>query len=237
MKLDTWRLVEAPEGVELALRVASPFPRAIAWGIDFAMRVFVYLVVGGVLSVLGDVGTGLLLVMIFVLEWGWSIGFEVLRSGATPGKRIMGIQVVQDDGAPVGWTQSALRNLVRPADMLPFGYVFGLISCCVDSDFKRLGDRVAGTVVVHVDPEPQKKQLKMAAATPTALPVPLSLEEQAVILEFAVRAPAWTEGRQAEVAAGASELTGCESKGHKLYRQDEGPKKLYGMAAWIQGAR
>jgi uncharacterized RDD family membrane protein YckC len=88
-------------------------PRALAWLLDTAMRGFLYITVGPVVILLGEVGQGILLIMMFVLEWGWSIFFEVFQRGMTPGKKIVGLQVVQDDGAPVGWTQSALRNLLR----------------------------------------------------------------------------------------------------------------------------
>ncbi len=227
MNLDTWRLIEAPEGVELGLRVAGPFPRALAWVTDLAMRAFIYFTVASVLMFLGSVGMGLTLVLVFILEWGWSIYFEVFRSGATPGKSVVGIRVVQDDGAPVGWTQSALRNLLRPADMLPFGYVFGLISCYADADFKRLGDRVAGTVVVHAEPKSELREL--GKAEPRPLPLPLSLEEQSALLEFAARAPHWTHSRRVEVADHASELTGLTGR--------DGVQSLYAMAHWIRGAR
>ncbi len=138
---------------------------------------------------------------------------------------MFGLRVVQDDGAPVGWTQSALRNLMRPADMLPFGYAFGLVSCVLSEDFKRLGDRVAGTIVVHT--ERSLKLGRLGEGEPFPLPVNLSLEEQATLLEFASRAPAWTLARQAEVADHASELTSCSGR--------EGVQRLYGMARWIRG--
>ncbi len=227
MKLDTWRQVEAPEGVELELRVAGPLPRASAWALDLLMRVFVHSTVGGALQVFGGVGLALAVIFAFLVEWGWSIGFEVFHSGATPGKKLVGIQVVQDDGAPVGWTQSSLRNLLRLADMLPFGYVFGLISCFADEDFKRLGDRVAGTVVVHVDPE--TKLPPLGKAEPCPLPILLTLEEQAALVDFAARAPLWTSARRVEVADQAEALTRLTGV--------EGVRRLFGMAHWIQGAR
>ncbi len=225
--LDTWRMVEAPEGVELALRVAGPLPRASAWALDFMMRGFVHATVASALQIFGQVGIAIAVIFAFLVEWGWSIGFEVFNSGATPGKKVLGIQVVQDDGAPVGWTQSALRNLMRFADVLPIGYVFGMISCFTDSDFKRLGDRVAGTVVVHVYPDTKLPPLGQAEPCPS--PVPLTLEEQAALVDFAVRAPRWTSERRIEVADQAEPLTGLKGA--------DGVRRLIGMANWIQGAR
>ena len=80
---------------------------------------------------------------------GYPIWFEVKRDGATPGKRVMGIRVVQRNGAPVGWGPSVLRNLLRTADFLPVGYGFGLLSILFSGSFRRLGDLAAGTVVIR----------------------------------------------------------------------------------------
>jgi uncharacterized RDD family membrane protein YckC len=226
MRIDTNRPVEAPEGVELNLHVAGPFPRALAWLFDLMLRGCIYFGLAVILGTLGGVGGGLLLIVIFLLEWSWSIYFEVYRGGSTPGKRLQGLQVLQDDGTPVGWTHSSTRNLLRTADILPFGYINGLLSICLSKDFKRIGDRVAGTIVVYRNPDEQLQETPQVA--PQRVPMKLSLEEQSAVLEFASRAPYWTSDRQIEVADQASCLTG--STGEK------GVQQLLGMAAWIEGS-
>lgn len=229
MRVDSYRSIEAPEGVELGLRVAGPFPRALAWLVDVSTRVMIYLFVfsfvGALLeAALGDVGLGLMLIAAFVVHWFWDVAWEMWRGGNL-GKLILGLRVVCDDGSPIGWSQSCLRNFLRFADMLPFGYAFGFLSCLTSADFKRLGDRVAGTVVVHGDRSFAVPQLPEAE---TLLPrVPLTAEERTAVVEFAARSARWTPGRRIEVADQASALT--EATG------EEGVRRLLGMARWIQG--
>ena len=227
MKVDTLRTVEAPEGVELALRVASPWPRSIAWFLDAILRVVVYSILGGILALLGRTGLGLRMIGVFIVEWGWPIAFEVWSNGATPGKKVMGLKVVCDDGTPVGFSQSFLRSLLSAADMLPFGYSFGFVSCLLSPDFKRLGDRVAGTLVIHRDPRPRIPGLpKVDTLAP---PVALARHEQAALLEFASRAKEWTPARTVEIADHLTPLT--EASG------EEGARAVLGMALWLEGAR
>jgi uncharacterized RDD family membrane protein YckC len=227
VRLDTLRSIEAPEGVELALRVASPWPRALAWAIDVAMILAMLWVIGIGLAMLGSTGNGLMLIVWFLLNWGWDVAWEVLGHGATPGKRALGLTVTSDDGTPVGWTRSLLRNLLRTADWIPGTYAFGLASCLASRDFKRLGDRVAGTLVVHRERRGGREVLPKAPAV--APPVALTTDEQAALLEFASRARAWTPERRAEIADRLEPLTGAKG--------DEGVARVLGMALWIEGAR
>lgn len=224
--VDTGHTVEAPEGVELGLRIASPIPRAVAWASDLGMRAFIYLSLANVLFLMGPVGQALGVLVFFALEWGWSIGFEVYGQGSTPGKRLVGLRVVRDDGTPVGWSESVLRNVTRTADFLPFGYALGFLSCLAGEDGKRLGDRAAGTLVVHRSAPDREGEI--AEVPPVRPPVPLSLEEQGALIEFARRSPSWTPARRREVADHLVELSGASG--------EEGARRLIGMARWILGA-
>lgn len=226
-KLDTMRLVETPEGVELTLRVAGPVVRGIAWLIDQLIRSAAYLVAGLGLSFLGHLGGGLFLVFLFLSEWFYPVLFEVLRQGATPGKQAMGLVVVQDDGTPVGWTPSILRNLLRFADFLPFAYLLGFASMVVSRDFKRLGDVVAGTVVVYRDLSVGPVQL--TPADPVPVQVALELSEQRAIIDFAERAPGWSRERVLELAEIVEPLAGGPPSA--------GASRLLGMAHWLMGRR
>jgi uncharacterized RDD family membrane protein YckC len=227
VKIDTLRTVEAPEGVELALRVASPWPRSIAWFLDAMLRGVVYSTLGVAFALLGKTGFGLQMICIFFVEWGWPIAFEVWSNGATPGKKAMGLKVVCDDGTPVGFSQSFLRSLLSAADMLPIGYAFGIVSCLLSPDFKRLGDRVAGTLVIHRDARPKIPGLPKVEST--APPVALAREEQAALLEFASRVKEWTPARTVEIADHLTPMT--EASG------DAGVRAVLGMALWLEGAR
>ncbi len=199
MRLDTTRSVETPEGVSLTLRVAGPTVRAMAWMVDQLIRVMMYGVFGTTLSLMGQAGNGPLMVMIFLVEWFYPVAFEVTRRGQTPGKQVMGLAVVHEDGRPVGLEASVIRNLLRFADFLPLAYLFGIASMVVSRDFKRLGDLAARTVVVYLD-RPQHTGA-LAEVTPRPSPVALTLEEQRALIDFSARSPTWTEARAEEVAA------------------------------------
>ncbi|MBK1633445.1 RDD family protein [Thiohalocapsa halophila] len=195
--IDTLRRFETPEGVEIALRLAGPVPRALAFAIDFAIRAGLYLLLLP-LAGLAGVGVGLLLLALFLLEWLYPVLFE-LRSGATPGKRAMGLLVVHADGTPVGPSASLLRNLLRAADFLPVLYGLGLAAMLADRDFRRLGDLAAGTLVIHRDAPPLPAALPVHPPLPP--PAPLDLATQQAVLAFAERSRTLSPARQAELAA------------------------------------
>jgi uncharacterized RDD family membrane protein YckC len=91
----------------------------------------------------------LLLVFVFLIYWGYYVLLEGLKRGSTPGKKCLGIRVVREDGLPIGLREAALRNLVRAADMLPPPcYLLGGLVMQFDRHGRRLGDMVAGTLVV-----------------------------------------------------------------------------------------
>jgi uncharacterized RDD family membrane protein YckC len=146
--LDTIRKFEVPEGVDLELRLAGPVIRINAWLIDFIIRSVIQTVIYFVLIWFSSIGWGLILLEFLIIEFFYPVLFE-LHQGATPGKKILSLYVCHDDGTPVNWQSSMLRNLLRVADFLPFAYATGLITMLINRDFKRLGDLAAGTVVVY----------------------------------------------------------------------------------------
>ncbi len=83
----------------------------------------------------------------FIISAGYFVLFETLRQGQTPGKRFAQIRVIRDDGRPVGLTQSVLRALLRPIDDTFF--IVGAVLILFDRNEKRLGDLVAGTLVIQ----------------------------------------------------------------------------------------
>jgi uncharacterized RDD family membrane protein YckC len=96
-------------------------------------------------------GLALLILVGFVVYWGYYVFFESIMRGATLGKREFGIRVIREDGLPIGFREAALRNLVRAADALPPPcYLLGGLVMFLDANSRRLGDMVAGTLVVRV---------------------------------------------------------------------------------------
>lgn len=223
--LDTLRQVETPEGVTLYLRIAGVVPRAAAWAVDAAIRFFLAMMVLSILGAVGKGGVGIALMFIFVVYWFYPVLFEVLNRGRTPGKILMNLRVVNDNALPVGWMASLIRNLLRTVDMFPILYGFGLVSMLLDRDFRRLGDRVAGTLVVH-EGRPQRSSVPKVARAAMP-PVPLGTEDQVALLSFAERTGYLTAERQNELADILAPVTGQAG--------EAGVRQLIAYASWIAG--
>ncbi|HKN02234.1 MAG TPA: RDD family protein [Candidatus Binataceae bacterium] len=93
----------------------------------------------------------ILLLTEFVLETGYFIFWEMATNGRSPGKMLVGLRVVKQNGLPIDLRTSVVRNLMRIADILPANYLVGLISMLISASGQRLGDHVAGTIVVRLD--------------------------------------------------------------------------------------
>ena len=137
--------------------------RAGAYLIDLLIRGAVLVIGGMLLSLAGfgigiQVAGGMFLLAWFLLDWIYPVVFEAGKRGATPGKRMMGLRVVQSTGSPITLGQAVVRNFLRFIDGMPFfTYMFGMTSCMATQRFQRLGDLAAGTVVIYdrLPPMPQ----------------------------------------------------------------------------------
>jgi uncharacterized RDD family membrane protein YckC len=156
--------IDTPEQVELRFGVAGIGSRFVAILLDTLILYFSLLVVllifvlfGSALGVRGDseIGTGgkwfiaVLVLLVFVLLWGYFALFEALWHGQTPGKRVMKLRVIKDSGRQITLFEALARNLVRFIDYLPGMYLTGVITMLCNKRNQRLGDMVAGTIVVH----------------------------------------------------------------------------------------
>lgn len=223
--LDTRYQVETPEGIDLPLRPAGLLPRALAFAIDLGLRAVVLGLLLVVLAFLGKIGMGLGSVLLFVLSWWYMVLFEVLNQGRSPGKQLMGLRVVQDDGTPIGWSASLIRNLLRFVDMLPFGYSLGALTCLQHPNFKRLGDIAAGTLVIYREHAIPRPQLPAAPALRT--PFSLSLSEQRAVSSFAERQAQLSSERVQELAALLAEPLGVNPQ--------QAVAELNGIASGLRG--
>lgn len=238
-KIDALRRVETPEGIELQLRSAGLIVRALAWTVDCVIKGSVLAVAAIFLNVIGDFGSGLYLILFFVMEWFYPVLFEVFGQGATPGKKRFGLRVVHDDGTPISWSRSIIRNFLRFADFLPVAYGAGIVSMLLNRDFKRLGDLAAGTIVVyrsvaddkHLASKQKAKaraDLNSASADVARAPqFPLSTAEQRLIISWAERRALLSEGRQFELANLLEPLTGLED--------EDAAQALSEIAHWSMG--
>lgn len=148
--LDATLNVVTPENIAFEYRLAGPFRRLPALLLDYFIRGIAMMAVLMTLTLtVGFVSIGLAmmvtLLLWFVIEWFYGALFETFLNGQTPGKYVMGLRVLSDNGEPIDGMQAVLRNLLRVADM--FGAV-GLVAMMANDKYMRLGDLVAGTIVV-----------------------------------------------------------------------------------------
>ncbi len=238
-RIDTLQAIELAEGVEVRLRIAGPFLRGMALLIDTALQVVLVVVVWLLLMLAGSgfgfqVAGGVWLLILFFTWWWFPVLFEASHWGATPGKRAMGLRVVQTSGAPITFAQAVVRCFLRVADGYPMIFFvptlgFGLATCLATRRFQRLGDLAAGTVVIYdkVLPEPAvPAPPPMEAARPA---MALRPEEVRAVVAFRERSGLWSEARRAEIADHASELTGGTGK--------TGVTRMMAIAHWLQEKR
>lgn len=168
--MEEWRSdarlqVETPEAVTFDFELANIGSRGLAILLDTALLVLIVLlevlVVGVILYLVLSAGSILALrafapwiaagamLVVFGTAWGYFVIAEVMSNGRTPGKRVLRIRVVRDDGSRVGVADSMIRNVLRIVDILPGNYAVGMASVILSSRRKRLGDMAAGTVVVR----------------------------------------------------------------------------------------
>lgn len=227
--LDTVVAAETPEGITIELRPAGLPARFYAYSLDLTIRLGVLMGLAIAAAPMGGMGLGLWLVVAFLLEWFYPVVFELGRWGATPGKRAFGLKVVMDNGLPVTPAASMARNLLRTVDLLPAVYGFAIVSMLVRSDFKRLGDLAAGTLVVY---EPKRSAaVKLPEIEPIAPARPLSPRDQAAVIAFAARAPRLTHERVDELAALAASVAGTASDDPQV------TNRVLAVAQWLLGRR
>lgn len=148
--------LETPENVVLAFQLAGPAIRLAAYLIDLCVRIGIVFVVSMVLACAGvtmfmpGVVGGLVFLVVFLIQWAYYPICEGGWQGRTLGKSIFRLRVIQEQGYPLTWSAALLRNLVRAADSQPgIFYGVGLVSMLVAGNFRRLGDVVAGTIVIE----------------------------------------------------------------------------------------
>jgi uncharacterized RDD family membrane protein YckC len=141
------------EKVPFTYRVAGLGSRGLAALADLGVIV-VLAVIGVMIMAVYEVGrrgfgTAVGVLWLFFLLIGYFLMFEWLWLGQTPGKKLLGIRVIQWDGTSLSFTQSALRNLARVIDVLPGLYGVAMVVALCNREQRRLGDLAAGTLVVH----------------------------------------------------------------------------------------
>lgn len=172
--------IVTPENITFDYHVAGPFQRAFAFLIDIGVRTAIlfglYILTLIIDTQLGGIGHAIFQVIQLVVIWMYGILFEIYMNGQTPGKRMLGLRSVTVDGKPMNAMQAVLRNMLRMADTFPlvapaaFGvnwgnspvfqlsfiptFMVGLLVMSLNKRFQRLGDLVAGTMVIVDQKQP-----------------------------------------------------------------------------------
>jgi uncharacterized RDD family membrane protein YckC len=192
--------IETPEQTVLEFEVAGIGSRFLALAYDTLIQILlglgllvVMLVVAVALPNSANTGVWFLALIVlsyFLLYFGYFTIFEIIWNGQTPGKKKEGLRVIKDSGRPITPAESVGRNLMRIVDQLPAFYAVGIGSVLLSRQNKRLGDFVAGTIVVHekslleAKPDWQSPQPGQASPRTTYGSERLTPEEFALIEAF-----------------------------------------------------
>ena len=164
--------IETPEQIKISYSVAGIGSRFYAALIDIAILLPAliagyYVVIRAILDLderFGNWLAALAGIATFVLQWGYYMIFEIATNGQSPGKRALGLRAIKVQGYPISFSDSAIRNIVRVVDMLPFAYGIGLLTMLLNKNWQRLGDLAAGTLVVkegaEASPNPETPSVK-----------------------------------------------------------------------------
>ena len=177
-------IIETPERVPLHFALASIGNRFLACAIDHAIQglilvlIFLATIIIANISVFdNDVSSApkwviaVAIVVLFLIFAGYFTFFEWIWSGQTPGKLWLRLRVIREDGRPITFWEAAVRNLLRAFDMLPTFpfYSVGLIAVFSSGRDQRIGDMVAGTVVVR-EREAEAPEFAQVFASPVSDP-------------------------------------------------------------------
>lgn len=171
--------IETPEQIPLDFRLAGIGSRFLALAVDTLIQFVVFmalLLVGLAVTITGllvssRVGiwvAACFVLLVFIVQFGYFALFEAIWNGQTPGKRRINLRVIKDNGQPISTYDAVARNLLRLVDSLPGFYGVGILSVLLSAKNKRLGDFVAGTVVVLEKPLDVQATLAPAPARPSS---------------------------------------------------------------------
>lgn len=223
-QIDTAIQIVTPENISFRYEVAGPFRRLPAFLIDLGLRAVVLVgcaIAFGIFGIGSEFLTAALFVLWFVLEWFYGALLETYWNGQTVGKRMIGIRVLSQDGQPINGLQGVMRNVLRGADLMPiiptvaFGFdslmgiptgLFCLIVPICTRRYQRLGDIVAGTIVIVEErawsPTSMKVEDPRIPQLAALLPISLQISNKmmSAIGAFVERRKYLSPGRRHEIA-------------------------------------
>ena len=213
-------IIETPEQISLELPLAGIGSRFLALALDTLIQAGIGLALFLLWVSLGELGlrqnqagatqksvwtTALLVLAAFLLQFGYFAYFESIWNGQTPGKRYLRLRVIRRGGQPVSAYEAVTRNLLRIVDSIPGIYAVGILCALLSSENKRLGDYVAGTVVVHEPPIESVPDFRRASGPQHFVPglptgTQLSSQEFLLIESFLVRRHQLSRGVREQLA-------------------------------------
>lgn len=190
--------IDTPEQVHLEFVLAGIGSRFMAVLLDSLIQfglyfVLFFVVIAALSNPFASTRTWVLAIgflVFFAIYWGYFTLFEIIWKGQTPGKRVAGIRVIKDSGRPINAFEAMSRNLVRIIDWLPGVYGVGVVTMMLNARSRRLGDFVAGTLVVHETSDKESALFFNTAQTSDfAFPqaAQLTLQEAELIETFLAR--------------------------------------------------
>ena len=214
-QVESARMV-TPEAVALEFRTANLGSRILAYLIDMVVVVagilaglFAVALLGQASDVVVPDWVALTIVLVLLPSWwlGYFIAFETLWRGRTLGKAALGLRVVTKEGAPIRFRHAAIRGLLGLVDFLVLGGFLAVVFILFTRDNQRLGDLVAGTLVL-------RERSALAAPAPVTFAPPPGLEHYAATLDpsgvgideyqaartFLLRAPSLSPGPRSALA-------------------------------------
>jgi uncharacterized RDD family membrane protein YckC len=188
--------IETPEQIALEFSLAGIGSRFLALAMDTLLQGVLYTIVFLLIFLIPGVGRlsyvpqkwvpAIAVLFVFCIYWGYFAAFEIFWHGQTPGKRVAGIRVIRDSGRPISVIEGIGRNLMRAIDG-QFFYGVGLITMMISRQNRRLGDFVAGTIVVHerksVEVKPDWSTPEQTQPVETTTEYNLLSEEDLVVIE------------------------------------------------------
>lgn len=161
--------LETIDAVDLSLEVAGLGARSYAFLIDWHIRVifvmawlaicaiafplFLDISLRDLLSSFNEItgagGTSLVILPVIVIYFLYHPVLEIIGRGRTPGKRMAGLRIVNEQGRPPAMGALLVRNIFRLVDGLPLFYIVGIMTCLISERQRRLGDMAAGTLLVY----------------------------------------------------------------------------------------
>lgn len=252
--------IRTPEHVQLNIRLAGAGNRFLALTVDLLLQGLILIGIGLALAflawALGDSAGSLrgpiarrgaanlwlvagAILFLFAINWGYFTLFEAAWAGQTPGKRLLKIRVLREDGRPIGFAEAAIRNLLRVVlDSQPFPtYAIGFMVGLLNARFKRLGDYAAGTVVIRERRQGGRRAWPRSRPAFQQSPAPPSVQIRPLTREEATTLQAYLRRRDelnVETRAQIAQRIATSLKQRLGVRQPE-DMSFDGFLEWLDG--